>query len=99
MVVSGPMGDDHRYAAEDHSEDARAMREEHLPRRRTFARQQAELCRNLGVAYFDLCSAWIDYLDQASVPYDYFHRDAGHANDRGKQVLAQLMTRYFATSQ
>jgi len=99
MVVSGPMGDDHRYAAEDHSEDARAMREEHLPRRRAFARQQAELCRDLGVAYFDLCSAWIDYLDQASVPYDYFHRDAGHANDRGKQVLAQLMTRYFATSQ
>lgn len=94
MVVSGPLGDDHRFAENDDSDEARKARE-HLPNRRAFNRQQAELCHTLGVEYLDLCTAWLDYLENSDQPRDWFHRDAGHANDRGKQVLARLMTRYF----
>jgi len=94
MVVSGAMGDDHRFAPDDDSEAARKVRE-HLPRRRAFAHQQAELCRALEVEYLDLCSAWLDYLDDSGKPRNWFHRDAAHANDRGKQILARIAGRHF----
>ena len=95
MVVSGPLGSDHRLAPDDTSEEAQKVRE-HLPRRRAFAQEQAELCRALGVEYLDLCTAWLAYVEGSGRPRNWFHRDAGHANDRGKQVLARMMAQYFA---
>ena len=95
MVVSGPMGDDFRVADDDMSEAACRARD-HVPGRRAFAREQAELCARLGVEYLDLSNAWLDYLGSSGKPYHWFHRDAGHANDRGKQLLARFMERYFA---
>jgi hypothetical protein len=95
MVVSGPMGDDFRVPDEDMSDVACRARD-HVPRRREFAAEQKELCARLGVEYLDLSNAWLDYLGASGKPYHWFHRDAGHANDRAKQVLARFMERYFA---
>ena len=95
MVVSGPLGIDHRFSPEDASEEAQRAREG-LQQRRAFAREQAELCHGLGVEYLDLSSTWLDYLEGSGKPYNWFHRDAPHANDRGKQVLARMMAQYFA---
>lgn len=95
MVVSGPMGDDFRVPDDDMSDVACRARD-HVPRRRAFAAEQKELCARLGVEYLDLSNAWLDYLAASGKPYHWFHRDAGHANDRAKQVLARFMERYFA---
>ena len=95
MVVSGPMGDDFRVPDDDMSDVACRARD-HVPRRRAFAAEQKELCARLGVEYLDLSNAWLDYLAASGKPYHWFHRDADHANDRAKQVLARFMERYFA---
>jgi len=94
MVVSGPMGDDFRVPDDDMSEVACRARD-HVPRRRKFAHEQEALCARLGVEYLDMSNAWLDYLAASGKPYHWFHRDAGHANDRAKQVLARFMERYF----
>jgi hypothetical protein len=95
MVVSGPMGDDFRVPDDDMSEAACRARD-HVAPRRAFAAEQKELCAHLGVEYLDLSNAWLDYLAASGKPHNWFHRDAGHANDRGKQVLARFMEQYFA---
>jgi len=95
MVVSGPLGIDHRFSPDDTSEEAQRARER-VPKRRAFAQEQAELCGNTGVEYLDLCTAWLDYLEGSGKPWNWFHRDRHHANDRGKQVIARMMAQYFA---
>ena len=58
-----------------------------------------KLTREMDVAYFDLRSAWADYMRQAcndsSLSVEDFKRDVVHANDKGKQVLGRLMFRHF----
>jgi hypothetical protein len=95
VVVSAPLGPDHRFAADDDSERARAFVELMLERR-AFAQEQAALSARLGVAYLDLRNPWVDYLDACDRPRNWFHRDETHANDRGKQVVARMIARWLA---
>lgn len=48
------------------------------------------------IEYFDIGGAWHEDLGASKKPFEYFHRDAVHADDRGKQVLARLMERYLS---
>jgi hypothetical protein len=53
------------------------------------------MCREEQVEFFDIRRAWDDYMLRSQVPFDFISRDPIHANSRGKQILARLLTRYF----
>lgn len=46
-------------------------------------------------ATLDLRDVWENYLAASPRPPEYFHRDFIHSNDRGKQILGRILTRYF----
>ena len=48
-----------------------------------------------GAAYYDLSAAWGEYMRTIDTPYDFFMRDAVHANDRGRALAARLIASYF----
>lgn len=47
-------------------------------------------------AVFDLRGAWEEYLASCDKPNEYFLRDAIHANERGKQILARIAEILFS---
>jgi hypothetical protein len=55
-----------------------------------------EMCRAEQVEFFDVRRVWDDYLQRSHEPYEFFARDAIHANGRGKAVLGRILGRYFA---
>jgi lysophospholipase L1-like esterase len=48
------------------------------------------------VEFLDMEGAWGRYIVESGKPWDFFTRDALHANERGRQVLAVIMERFFA---
>jgi len=60
-----------------------------------FRTQLAQMSSDAEVEYFDVKSAWGDYMAHTHASYDYFLRDPVHANARGRQVLARLLATYF----
>jgi hypothetical protein len=49
-----------------------------------------------GVEFLDMEGAWGTYISGAGKPWEFFTRDTLHANERGRQVLATILERYFA---
>lgn len=47
------------------------------------------------VAFLDLTRPGARYFTDCSKPYESFRRDTHHFNDRGKQVMAQLVAAFF----
>ena len=45
--------------------------------------------------FVDLCAPFFLYINDSEHPYDWFMRDAVHANDRGFQAIGRLLLRYF----
>jgi len=60
-----------------------------------FTRRMRRMCREEEAEFFDIRRAWDDYMLRSQLPYDFVSRDPIHANGRGKQILARLLTRYF----
>ena len=60
-----------------------------------FTRRMRRMCREEKVEFFDIRGMWDDYMHRSDVPYDFISRDSIHANSRGKQLLARMLTRYF----
>jgi hypothetical protein len=60
-----------------------------------FTRRMRRMCREEDAEFFDIRRAWDDYMLRSQLPYDFVSRDPIHANGRGKQILARLLTRYF----
>ena len=88
MVMSGPLGRDG---------DPRSNPEfTVVPTGDDFRLQLAQMCAAADVEYFDMKSAWGEYLSQSHASYDYYLRDPLHANARGRQVLARMLAEYFA---
>ncbi len=88
MVMSGPLGRDG---------DPRTNPDfPVVPQSDDFRLQLTQLCAEEGVEYFDMKSAWGAYLVQSNAAYDYYLRDPLHANARGRQVLARMLSAYFA---
>ena len=48
------------------------------------------------VEFLDMEGAWGEYINGCGKPWEFFTRDTLHANERGRQVLALIMERYFA---
>ncbi|MBI5831218.1 MAG: hypothetical protein HZB16_02785 [Armatimonadetes bacterium] len=48
-------------------------------------------------AFLDVGLAWNEYMAHCGRSYSWFMRDAVHANDRGREVLARMMLAYFST--
>lgn len=45
--------------------------------------------------FLDLSSGWGSYLRDQDRPYDFYMRDATHANDAGRMLLARIIEAYF----
>ncbi len=63
-----------------------------------FVELQRQLAEKESIAFLDAKTAWYDYLGDSGKPWEWFHRDRVHANDRGKQVVARILERYFDSS-
>ncbi len=55
------------------------------------------LAKEEGIEFLDLNTIWNDNLAASGMPYQWFQRDdGGHACDRGQQILARILERFFA---
>jgi hypothetical protein len=46
--------------------------------------------------FLDMTGPWWQYVQNSGKTYGWFRGDAVHANERGMQILARLLERYFA---
>ena len=53
------------------------------------------LAEQENAGFFDLSAAWGEYMRGIYTPYEFFMRDAVHANDRGRALAARLIAGYF----
>ncbi|MEI6787526.1 MAG: SGNH/GDSL hydrolase family protein [bacterium] len=61
----------------------------------TLPRDLPELAQQERVAFLDLQAAVSEYLRTAGKSPNWYLRDGGHANTRGKQVLARILVEFF----
>lgn len=47
-------------------------------------------------AFLDMTAYWGKYIRESGKELDWFKRDAVHANERGMQVLGQILAKYFS---
>lgn len=95
-LLTGPMGTDWR-SHNPATPDA-PLPQQTPPPVLPFYHELAGLADSLGLAVIDCHSVWHRYLAGSCKPWQWFHRDAIHANDRGKQIIARMMERWFADS-
>lgn len=62
-----------------------------------FAKVQKKMAAEMGIEFIDFANIWNAYLKSSSKSQDWFFRDPVHANDRGKQILARILERWFAS--
>jgi hypothetical protein len=93
ILMSGPVGPDWRDYDKEYPE--RPLPEMRYTPANDEGENLASLAREMDVEYFDMATPWHEYLGASKKPYMWFHRDKVHANDRGKQVLARILERYF----
>lgn len=60
-----------------------------------FNARMRDLAETEKVAFLDMNTLWHSYIAASEKPWEWFHRDALHANDRGKQILGRLLEAYF----
>lgn len=92
LLLSGPMGKDWRPQNPAHPNAP-------LPvcayGGDPFNNAMAKLAEQRGIAFLDMNTPWHQYLAASGKPWEYFHRDTVHANDRAKRILGQMLERYF----
>jgi hypothetical protein len=59
-------------------------------------RKLAEKC---GIAFWNMTVPMADYIAVSGEPHNYFNRDFIHNNDRGKQIIARILQKYFRKGQ
>lgn len=92
LLMSGPMGADWRPY--DPANPDRALAPATYDGD-PFNERLAVLADETDVAFLDMNTVWHQYLAASGKPWRWFHRDAVHANDRGKQILARILERFF----
>lgn len=95
VLMSGPMDRDWRYH-DDNTRDA-LLPPCPPPPSVPFYGELARISKDMGIGFIDYHEAWNSYLAASGRPWEWFHRDAVHANDRGKQVLARILERWFSS--
>jgi hypothetical protein len=93
LLMSGPMAQDWRPW--DEKNPGQPLATTTYPGDE-FNGQMKRLAAEEGVEFLDMNTPWHEYLAASGKPHEWFHRDLVHANDRGKQVLARILERYFA---
>ncbi len=91
VVMSAPLSRDWRQSPED-----RAWDDARVSGAGDFQRRAAEAA---GAAFWDLTRPCQDYLAASGRPLGYFNRNEIHNNDRGKQVIGQVLAAYFRALQ
>jgi len=61
-----------------------------------YGRDLKALADELGGAYFDMTTPWIQYLRSSGLHPHLFYRDRVHANAFGEQILAKIMLTWWA---
>ena len=54
-----------------------------------------EVAKDEKAAFFDLTAYWGRYVRESGKDLRWFKRDDVHANERGMQILGQLLAGYF----
>lgn len=92
LLMSGPVGKDYRVhdgARPDAPLPVSTYDGE------PFNVRMRELADAEGVEFLDMNTLWHSYVAASGKPWEWFHRDELHANDRGKQVLARILEQFF----
>jgi lysophospholipase L1-like esterase len=58
--------------------------------------QLLRLASEEGCEFLDMTGPWWQYVKDSGKTYGWFRGDAVHANERGTQILARILERYFA---
>jgi len=61
-----------------------------------YGRDLKALADELGGAYFDMTTPWIEYIRSSGLHPHIFYRDRVHANPYGEQILAKIMLSWWA---
>jgi lysophospholipase L1-like esterase len=61
-----------------------------------YGRDLKTLAGELGGAYFDMTTPWIQYMRSSGLHPHLFYRDRVHANPFGEQILAKIMLSWWA---
>ncbi|MCF7837836.1 MAG: SGNH/GDSL hydrolase family protein [Candidatus Marinimicrobia bacterium] len=93
LLMSGPMGPDWRQV--DPAQPAASLAAQVGEPAREFSAALCALAAEEHVAFLDMHKIWHEYLGASGRPFQWFHRDRVHANDRGKQILARILERFF----
>lgn len=92
ILMSGPMGADTRPHVEGDMTTP-------LPKGTYGGNPFNEVLRTLAdeqnIEFIDMNTIWYSYLYASEKPFEFFHRDILHADDRGKQVLGRVLEAYF----
>jgi hypothetical protein len=92
LLMSGPLGDDWRkYDTEKTSVELSAQTWTPDP----FVEKQKRLAEEMQIEFIDMATVWHNYLGASRKPWQYFHRDRVHGNDRGKQITGRIIETYF----
>lgn len=60
-----------------------------------FVEKQKKLSDEMQVDFLDMATVWHNYLGASHKPWQWFHRDFVHGNDRGKQIAGRIIETYF----
>lgn len=92
MLMSAPLGEDWRKYDE-------AIPGAELPAQawtpEPFVERQKFLAEEMRVDFLDMATLWHNYLGASRKPWQWFHRDNVHGNDRGKQIAGRIIETYF----
>jgi hypothetical protein len=93
MVLTGPMAADWR-TCDQAKPEAALSRQVWTPN--PFNAQLKQTAEAAGVEFFDQGAVWHRYLGDSGKPWQWFHRDRVHANDRGKQIIGRILASYLS---
>jgi hypothetical protein len=95
LLMSGPVGKDCRVPDPDRPGCE-------LPRSvyggDSFNDEMKALADSEDIEFLDMNTLWHSYVAESATPWEWFHRDELHANDRGKQILARILEQFFMTA-
>jgi hypothetical protein len=94
LLMSGPMAEDWR--THDPATPDVALPAVDMPPVPAFYLGLEAMAAAERIAFLDCHRAWHRYLGASGKPWQWFHRDRVHADDRGKQILARVLDRWFA---
>ena len=92
LLLSGPLGEDWRKYDEERP-DAELPAQSWTPDH--FVEKQKVLGGEMQIEFLDMATVWHNYLGASGKPWQWFHRDKVHGNDRGKQIAGRILEAYL----